>query len=59
MAESSSKRPLDLNEPCPLDITKPQFKKRKITEILSVLKVYKDKCPDDIIADIYEDLSDV
>ncbi|RIA94114.1 hypothetical protein C1645_818490 [Glomus cerebriforme] len=69
MAESSSKRPLDLNEPCPPNIIESQFKKRKTTgrhhttnnkmEILSVLKVHKDKLPDDAIADIREDLSDV
>ena len=69
-AEGSSKRPLDLNESCPSDTTEPQFKKRKMTgnrhhttkdemEILSVLKVFKNKLPDNAIADVRGHLSDV
>ena len=68
IAESSNKRPLD--SPCPPNITEPQSKKRKVMgnrhrttkdeiEILSVLKVYKDKLPDSAIADVREHLSDV
>jgi len=70
MVEGSNKRPLDLNEPCSSDTTESQSKKRKVMgnrhrttkdeiEILSVLKVYKDKLPDSAIADVREHLSDV
>ena len=67
IAEGSNKRQLDL---CSHDTTEPQFKKRKTTgskhhttkdetDILSSLKVYKDKLPDDAISSIREHLSDV
>ncbi|PKK66459.1 hypothetical protein RhiirC2_784759 [Rhizophagus irregularis] len=70
IAEGSNKRRFDLNEPCPPDTTEPQLKKRRITgsrhhttkdemDILSTLKVYKDKLPDNAIASIREQLSDV
>ncbi|CAB4393171.1 unnamed protein product [Rhizophagus irregularis] len=68
--EGSNKQRFDLNEPCPPDTTEPQLKKRRITgsrhhttkdetDILSTLKVYKDKLPDNAIASIREQLSDV
>jgi len=70
MVEGFNKRRLDLNEPYSSDTTKPPSKKRKTTgsrhhtsknelEVLSILKVHKDKLPDDAIANVHEHLSDV
>ncbi|GET01202.1 hypothetical protein GLOIN_2v1482460 [Rhizophagus clarus] len=70
IAESSNKRQFDLNDPCSPETTEPRLKKRKTTgsrhhttkdetDILTILKVYKDKPPDDAIANIYEHLSNV
>ncbi len=54
-----------MNKPYPFDITELQFKKRKIiggryyttkdkTDILFILKVYKNKLSDDAIANVYK-----
>ena len=69
MAEGFNKRRLDLNEPYSSDTTKPPSKKRKTMgrhhtskdelEVLSILKVHKDKLSDDVIANVCEHLSDV
>ncbi|RGB33560.1 hypothetical protein C1646_761550 [Rhizophagus diaphanus] len=64
------KKVFNLNEPYSPDTTKPQFKKRRTTgsrhyttkdetDILFILKVYKDKLPDNTIGSICEQLSDV
>ncbi|GBC09194.1 hypothetical protein RclHR1_08680011 [Rhizophagus clarus] len=70
IAESSNKRQFDLNDPCSPETTKPRLKKRKTTgsrhhttkdemDIFIVLKVYKDKLPDDAIANVHKHLSNV
>ncbi|GBC10068.1 hypothetical protein RclHR1_09310003 [Rhizophagus clarus] len=70
IAESSNKKQFDLNDPCSPETTEPRLKKRKTTgsrhhtikdemDILTVLKVYKDKLPDDAIANVREHLSNV
>ncbi|GBB97324.1 hypothetical protein RclHR1_29680003 [Rhizophagus clarus] len=70
IAESSNKRQFNLNDPCFPETTKPRLKKRKTTgsrhpttkdetNILTVLKIYKDKLPDDAIANVCEHLSNV
>ncbi|GES78603.1 hypothetical protein GLOIN_2v1482460 [Rhizophagus clarus] len=59
IAKSSNKRQFDLNDPCSSETTEPRLKKRKTTDsrhhitkdetdILTVLKVYKDKLSDDV-----------
>ncbi|RHZ66091.1 hypothetical protein Glove_309g4 [Diversispora epigaea] len=69
VAENSNKRQLDLDELSTHNIIEPQSKKRKTgtkrqttkdeTEILSALKVYKDKLLDNAIAAVREQLLEI